>query len=120
MREEFIILGIIAAVLIVAYFILKNVIGKKLAAQFALICITEAEERLFGLTDVGDAKFDFAITFLYSKLPTIIQVIYPKEDAKKIIQDAFNKFGKQLTDKLREEAGILPVETEIAIIAPPT
>ena len=111
MKEGFIILGIIAVVLVIIYFVLKNVVGTKLAAQFALTCIAEAEERLFGLSNVGQEKFDFAMTFLYNKLPVIIQIIYPKDDAKKIIQDAFNKFGKALTDKLRAEAGIIETGT---------
>lgn len=112
MREEFMILGIIAVLVIAAYFIVKYAVGPKLAAKFALSAIVEAEKRLMDTTNMGEEKLVLAVSFLYGKLPSVVQMLYPEAEVIKIIQTTFNKCGKAITEKLKLAAGedCAPVE----------
>lgn len=101
MREEFIVLAIIAAAVVIVYFAVKYFVGPKLAAQFALSCIVEAEKRLSITTDVGKEKLALAVSFLYERLPSIVQMLYPEADVIRIIQETFDKCGKSITEKLK-------------------
>lgn len=104
MKEEFIILGVIALAVVIVYFAIKYLVGPKLAAQVALTCIMEAEKRLFVSTNVGQEKLALAVSFLYDRLPAIVQMLYPEAEVVKIIQATFDKCGKSITDKLRATA----------------
>lgn len=101
MRNEFIVLGVIAVAIVVVYFIVKYAIGPKLAAQFALGCIMEAEKRLFTTTNMGEEKLALAVAFIYAKLPSVVQMLYPESEVIRITQEAFNKHGKAVTEKLK-------------------
>ena len=104
MKPEFIVLGVIAIAMIVTYFVIKYLVGPKLAAQVALTCIMEAEKRLFVTTNVGQEKLALAVSFLYDRLPAIVQMLYPEQEVIRIIQVTFDKCGKSITDKLRAAA----------------
>lgn len=113
MREEFIVLGIIAVAIVAAYLAIKYLVGPKLAAQVALACIMEAEKRLCVTTNVGQEKLVLAVSFMYDRLPALVQMLYPEKEVVRIIQDTFDKCGKSITEKLKLAAGLLPVETEM-------
>ena len=104
MREEFIVLGIIVVAIAAVYFAIKYLVGPKLAAQVALACIMEAEKRLFVSTNVGEEKLALAVSFLYDRLPYVVQMLYPEVEVIKIIQTTFDNCGKTITDKLRATA----------------
>lgn len=106
MKEEFIILGILAVAVIAIYLAIKYLVGPKLAAQVALTCIIEAEKRLFA-SNVGQEKLALAVSFLYDRLPAIVQMMYPEADVVRIIQKTFDACGKKITDKLKLEAGVV-------------
>lgn len=106
MREEFMVLGIIAVAIIAVYFAIKYLVGPKLAARVALGCIMEAEKRLCVSTNVGQEKLELAVTFLYGKLPAIVQMMYPKAEVIKIVQATFDKCGKSITEKLKAAAEV--------------
>ena len=101
MREEFIVLGIIVVAIAAVYFAIKYLVGPKLAAQVALACIMEAEKRLFVSTNVGQEKLALAVSFLYDRLPAIVQMLYPEQEVIRIIQVTFDKCGKSITEKLK-------------------